>query len=157
MKQLFLVATLFAIVNTSCATEKLNTSPLSNNFYSEAKTAQAEIEASKGISINISDNVNASEITNLISTFPSFKNKGLNEQIQVLKYNLQNYLYAIDAGNKSGKNRNIKSLEKSYKNIQKLRGTLDKDDNELLNRYLVKIKTNVSVIEDSVNGNGTKK
>ncbi|WP_407403629.1 hypothetical protein [Chryseobacterium sp.] len=157
MKQLFLVAILVAIVNTSCATEKLNTSPLSSNFYSEAKTAQAEIESNNEININIRDNVNASEITNLISTFPNFKNKGLNEQIQILKYNLQNYLYAIDAGNRSGKNRNIKSVEKSYKNIQKLRSSLDNDDNELLNRYLVKIKTNVSVIEDSVNGNGNKK
>lgn len=153
MKQLFLAGLLLTIISSSCATEKLNTSPLTNNFYSEAKTAEAELDATKGFTININDNVNASEITNLISTFPKFKNSGLNEQIQVLKYNLQNYLYALDAGNSAGKNRNIKSLEKSYKNIQKLRKFLDDDDNELLNRYLVKIKTNVSVIEDSVNGN----
>ncbi|KXH82789.1 hypothetical protein [Chryseobacterium kwangjuense] len=151
MKKLFFFGVLLII--TSCATEKLNLSPLSNNFYSETKGSDSDRGAKKGFDINIKENVNASEISNLISTFPKFKNNGLNDEITSLKYSLQNYLYAIDANNSSGKNRAVKSFEKSYKKIQKLRQKLDKDDDEVLNRYLVRLKTNISVIEDSLKGN----
>ncbi|MFN1219379.1 hypothetical protein ACKW6Q_20630 [Chryseobacterium kwangjuense] len=151
MKKLFFFGVLLII--TSCATEKLNLSPLSNNFYSETKGSDSDRGAKKGFDINIKENVNASEISNLISTFPKFKNNGLNDEVTSLKYSLQNYLYAIDANNSSGKNRAVKSFEKSYKKIQKLRQKLDKDDDEVLNRYLVRLKTNISVIEDSLKGN----
>ncbi|MDR6923248.1 MULTISPECIES: hypothetical protein [Chryseobacterium] len=148
MKKLFFFGVL--IIITSCATEKLNLSPLSNNFYSETKGSDSDRGSKKSFDINIKENVNASEISNLISTFPKFKNDGLNEEITSLKYSLQNYLYAIDANNLNGKNRAIKSFEKSYKKIQKLRQNIEKDDNEVLNRYLVRLKTNISVIEDSL-------
>ncbi|MCT2408088.1 hypothetical protein NZD88_11105 [Chryseobacterium antibioticum] len=151
MRKLFFFGVLLII--TSCATEKLNLSPLSNNFYSETKGSDSDRGAKKGFDINIKENVNASEISNLISTFPKFKNNNLNEEVTSLKYSLQNYLYAIDANNLAGKNRAVKSFEKSYKKIQKLRQQLDKDDDEVLNRYLVRLKTNISVIEDSLKGN----
>ena len=151
MKRLLFFGVLL-ILTTSCATEKLNFSPLSNNFYSEAKGSDSDRGTKKSIDINVKENVNASEISNLISTFPTFKNTALNNEVTSLKYSLQNYLYAIDANNLSGKNRAIKSFEKSYKKIQKLRQQLNKDDNEVLNRYLVRLKTNITVIEDSLKG-----
>ncbi|MCW3161990.1 hypothetical protein [Chryseobacterium oryctis] len=150
MKQLFFFGIL--IIASSCATEKINFSPLSNNFYSESK-GDTDKKSSKSIDINIKENVNASEISNLISSFPKFKNTDINEEITELKYSLQNYLYAIDAGNNSGKNRAIKSFENAYKKIQKKRENLSKDDDEVLNRYLVRLKTNINVIEDSLKGN----
>lgn len=153
MRKLFFFGVLLLLIITSCATEKLNLSPLSNNFYSETKGSDSDRGAKKGFDINIKENVNASEISNLISTFPKFKNNGLNDEVTSLKYSLQNYLYAIDANNSNGKNRAVKSFEKSYKKIQKLRQQLDKDDDEVLNRYLVRLKTNISVIEDSLKGN----
>ncbi|MFP7657104.1 hypothetical protein [Chryseobacterium proteolyticum] len=88
---------------------------MSNNFYSEAKGSDSDRGLKKSIDINIKENVNASEISNLISTFPKFKTISINEEVLSLKYSLQNYLYAIDANNISGKNRAIKSFEKSYK------------------------------------------
>ncbi|WP_299182505.1 hypothetical protein [uncultured Chryseobacterium sp.] len=141
------------IITSSCATEKLNFSPLSNGFYSEAKGSDSDRGAKKSIDINIKENVNASEISNLITTFPKFKNTGVNNEITSLKYSLQNYLYAIDANNVTGKDRAMKSFEKSYKKVQKLRVYLDEDDDEVLNRYLVRIKTNIAVIENSLKGN----
>lgn len=149
MRRLLFLGTLL-LITSSCATEKLNLSPLSNTFSSDSKSVDSE--DSKSISINITENVNASEITNLISTFPKFTNSAVNNEVITLKYTLQNYLYAIAAGNTSGKNKTIKNLEKSYKNIQKLRRYLKKDEDEVLNRYLVRLKTNITVIEDSVNG-----
>ncbi|WP_144283494.1 hypothetical protein [Chryseobacterium echinoideorum] len=145
MKRLFIAGAIYVFIN-SCATEKPNLSPLTDSG------TVSNSESSKGVNINITGNINASEITNLISSFPKFSNSALNEEITVLKYTLQNYLYAVESGNISGKKKAIKNLEKSYKSIQKLRRFLKKDDDEVLNRYLVRLKTNVSVIEDSVNG-----
>lgn len=151
MKRLVFFGVLI-ILTSSCATEKLNLSPLSNNFYSETKGSDSDRGSKKSFNINIKENVNASEISNLISTFPKFKNNGLNDEITSMKYSLQNYLYAIDANNSSGKSRALKSFEKSYRKIQKSRQSLDKDDDEVINRYLVRLKTNVSVIEDALSG-----
>lgn len=150
MKRLFFLGVLLII--TSCATEKLNFSPLTNNFYSESKGSNADKSLKKGIEINIKENVNASEISNLIATFPKFKDPALNDEVTSLKYSLQNYLYAIDANNAGGKNRAVKDFERSYKKIQKLRKNLNKDDDEVLNRYLVRLKTNITVIEDAIKG-----
>lgn len=149
MKRFLFFGVLLTIA--SCATEKPNFSPLSTSFYSETKTSDSE--KGKSIDINIKGNVNASEISNLIATFPQFKNTALNNEITKLKYSLQNYLYAIDAGNVNGKNKAIKDFEKSYKKVQKLRPNLTNDDDEILNRYLVRLKTNVSAIEDYIKGN----
>ncbi|HAO27699.1 MAG TPA: hypothetical protein DCQ68_08575 [Chryseobacterium indologenes] len=151
MKRLVFFGVLI-ILTSSCATEKLNLSPLSNNFYSETKGSDSDRGSKKSFNINVKENVNASEISNLISTFPKFKNNGLNDEITSMKYSLQNYLYAIDANNSSGKSRALKSFEKSYRKIQKSRQSLGKDDDEVINRYLVRLKTNVSVIEDALSG-----
>lgn len=141
------------LIITSCATEKQNFSPLSTGFYSETKGSDSDKGTKNSIDINVKSNVNASEISNLIATFPKFKNTALNSEIITLKYSLQNYLYAIDADNLSGKNKALKDFEKSYKKVQKLRTSLNKDDNEILNRYLVRLKTNVSAIEDYIKAN----
>ena len=126
---------------------------MTSNFYSESKGSDNRTGSGKAFEINIKKNVNASEISNLISTFPTFKSNSINEEVTNLKYSLQNYLYAIESNNIAGRNRSIKSFEKSYKKIQKLRSGLGKDDDEVLNRYLVRLKTNISVIEDSLKGN----
>lgn len=152
MKRLIFFGVL-TITTASCTMEKPNFSPLSNSFYSEAKGSDSDNDARNSIEMNIKENVNASEISNLTATFPQFKNTALNAEITVLKYSLQNYLYAIDASNVPGKNKALKDFEKSYKKIQKLRQSLNSDDNEVLNRYLVRLKSNVSAIEDSIKRN----
>jgi len=149
MKRLYFFGLLLLTI-TSCATEKPNVSPLSGSFYNDAKKGEAEA-TSNSFSINIEENVNAAEISNLISSFPKFKNSAVNDEVNILKYTLQNYLYSIDSGNMSGKERTLKNLEKSYQKIQKLRKYLNRDDDAVLNRYLVRLKTNVTFIEDSIN------
>lgn len=151
MKRLFFCVTLLII--TSCATEKPNFSPLSASFYSESKGSDSDRDTKKNIDISVKGNVNASEISNLIATFPNFKNNTLNNEITTLKYSLQNYLYAIDINNPNGKKKAIRDFEKSYKKVQQLRQSLNSDDNEVLNRYLVRLKTNISLIEDYIKGN----
>ena len=145
MKKIFLSVSIICILG-SCVTEKSNTSPVPAGVTTENKTGDEP-----GISLRISENTYASEITNLLSTFPIFSKKEVNDEISSLKYSLQNYLYAVDAGNIGAKNKQLKGVEKSYRKIQKLRKSLSTDENDILNRYLVRIKTNMAIIENTIN------
>ena len=77
----------------------------------------------------------------------------VNREVAGLKKSLTNYLLAVTNLHQSEKTKSLESFEKYYKNIQKLRKFITKDDNEVLNRYMVKIKTNVSFLESSMNKN----
>lgn len=146
MKTTFLSVSIILIL-WSCATEKSNTSPV------PATNTEQKSDETGDILLKISENTNAAEVSNLISTFPVFSKKEVNDEVSVLKYSLQNYLYAVDSGNRSAKNKQLKGMQKSYRKIQILRKSLSTDENDILNRYLVRIKTNVTVIENAVNGN----
>ncbi len=107
------------------------------------------IEISRGVTNSISPEkiVYASTISNLISTFPKFKNDALNSEVKLLKKNLTDYLTAMQTYSVKEKKEAIKQFEDSYKKIQKLRKFINLDDDQILNRYLVKIKTNISLLE----------
>lgn len=139
IKFTFLLVTLFL---TSCATEGYNLSPLSNSLSSD--NDEVFIEKSE---FSLDRNINASEISQLVSTFPTFKNDAVDAQVSKLKVHLTDYLQALKANNTVGKKRSLEDIEVCYKKIQKLRKFLDADYNEILNRYLVRIKTNISEIE----------
>ena len=127
---------------SSCAAEGYNLSPLSNSLSSD--NDGVFYEAGK---FSVDKNINASEISQLISTFPAFRNEGVDTQVAKLKVYLTDYLQALKASNIAGKERSLADIEVSYKKLQKLRKFLDADHNEILNRYLVRIKTNISEIE----------
>jgi hypothetical protein len=126
----------------SCAVEKYNLSPLNNSL-----TSSNDVVYSKSTEFSIDKNINAAEISQLINTFPSFKNTAVDTQVSQLKIHLTDYLQALKANNIAGKIRSLDNIEKNYKKIQNLRKFLDADNNETLNRYLVRIKTNIAEIE----------
>ena len=67
-----------------------------------------------------------------------------------LKLSITDYVYAIKQENSLEKSNAYKKYTDSYKNIQTIKTQLSKDELELLNRFLVKVKTNISLI-DSIN------
>jgi len=93
--------------------------------------------------------VYASSISNLIATFPKFRNDAVNKEVSFLKNSLSDYLEAVRDFNSTAKNKSLDEFEKYYKKIQKLRKFMVKDDDEVLNRYMVKIKTNINLLEAS--------
>lgn len=93
--------------------------------------------------------VYASSISNLIATFPKFRNDAVNREVSSLKVSLSDYLGAVRDFNQSSKHKSLEAFEKYYKKIQKLRKFMIKDDDEVLNRYMVKIKTNINLLEAS--------
>lgn len=136
----------FLVSLYSCAAEGYNLSPMSNSL--SADNDGIILEARE---FSLDKNINASEISQLISTFPDFRNDAVNAQVSKLKVHLTDYLQALKAYNVEGKKRSLDDIEISYKKIQKLRKYLDADYSEILNRYLVRIKTNISEIESLSN------
>ena len=94
--------------------------------------------------------VYASSISNLISTFPKFHNDSIDREIGHLKIALNNYLTYARKYDITNKQIALAKVEQTYKKIQKLRKFLGQEDNEVLNRYLVRIKTNVNLLESSL-------
>lgn len=141
-----IVYSVFLLILGSCASEKLNMSPLNNSNTTSKTTAVKDLDTFRNY---ITQNENAAEITNLLASFPKFsKNKTLNLEAASMIITIQNYLYAVEAGNAQGKERALKNFEKSYKKVQMLKKNLNPDDGEVLNRYLVRIKTNINSIEN---------
>lgn len=122
----------------SCSTE--------TNFYSDNTFSNDFLVVTKK-NISLERITYTSQLSNLISTFPKFKNKAVNTEVIELKQNLMNYLYATNNSNDSDKKKYLKHFENNYKNVQKLRKTLGNDEDQILNRYLVKIKTNINLLE----------
>ena len=146
------ISVIAIILLTSCASEKLNLSPVALFDNETSVKDNGSTKMGEVVVINIRKNVNASEITGLISSFPKIKNDGINHQVVLMKTSLQNYLHAVESGNKKGREKALKKFESAYKNIQKDKKFLRVDDYEVVNRYLTRLKTNVSIIEDLLNG-----
>ena len=92
----------------------------------------------------------SSEITNLIASFPKFSNDAINKEVVNLKYHLKDYIGAMEEYNMTGLKNAEKKFEKSYKNLQKLRKYLKREEDEVLKRYLVRIKTNMSQLNSNI-------
>ena len=56
----------------------------------------------------------------------------------------------MEAYNMNGLNNAQRNFEKSYKNLQNLRKFLNQDEDQVLNRYLVRIKTNMTFLESNI-------
>jgi len=132
---------LILLLALSCSAEKINLSPVgtmssSNDIYSysERKNLIAY----------------SSEISNLVVSFPKFRNDAVNSEVTNLKYHLKDYIGAMEAYNINGLNSAQRNFEKSYKKLQNLRKFLNQDEDQVLNRYLVRIKTNMTFLESNI-------
>lgn len=130
----------------SCSAEKINLSPIgssSGGFGGDDSI------------YNLNDRRNlivySSEITNLLSSLPKFHNDAVNKEVSQLKYHLKDYIGAMEAYYSNGLNTAHRNFEKSYKKLQKLRKYLNEDEDQVLNRYLVRIKTNMNSLESNTN------
>lgn len=134
------------VLAVSCSIEKVNLSPVTESFLTgqgQSKTIQTGYSTKKNLIIY------SSEISNLIATFPKFKNEAVNKEVANLKYHLKEYIGAMEAYNINGLDRSYRKYEQSYKKIQSLRKHLKPDEDQVLNRYLVRIKTNITLLESN--------
>ena len=138
------ISLFFALILwTSCSVEKLKLSPLANSFSNTNSVYSASSKTSESINtINYT-----SELSNLLSEFPIFSNKTMNSEIYKLKFYITDYLYAIKQKDVISKNDAYELYKKTFVNIQKLKDKLPEDELELLNRFMAKVKTNITLIE----------
>lgn len=146
MRKLNFSSILLILLTLSCSAEKINLSPIGD------MTGSSEMRS-------YSDRKNlivySSEISNLITSFPKFRNDAVNAEVVNLKYHLKDYIGAIDAYNVNGLHTAQRNFEKSYKKLQNLRKYLNKDDDQVLNRYLVRVKTNMTFLESNISKDST--
>lgn len=135
---------LICITLTSCAAEVVDnsSSPLTEVILqSKAGSLSTDVNS------RLSTNINAAEINNLIGSFPKIKNDAVNNEVVKLKGSLKNYLLALNSYNLVERQKALNAYQKSYKKIQGLRKFLNSDDDSVINRYLVRFKTNIENIE----------
>ena len=136
----------FCLLLVSCSVEKVSVSPatalLSEVSYDTFADAADGIET-KIEFINYSSEINNAFQNSLIS----FSKKEVNEEVSALKFTISEYLYAVKEHNTIGKEKSFFNYEKSYKKLQKLKNKLNPEEQDTLNRFLVKIKTNITLIE----------
>lgn len=132
---------LFFII--SCSAEKINLSPTGDTLLGN-NSAYVPLEGQKNLVLY------SSEITNLISSFPKFRNDAVNLEVKNLKSHLRDYVDAMKNFNQFETAKSYARFERSYKKLQKLRKYLNKDEEEVLNRYLVRIKINMNHLQSNL-------
>ena len=133
---------LLLLLITSCSAEKINLSPVSNSLSQNSENPSYKFSDRKDLIVY------SSEITNLISSFPKFQNDAVNLEVGHLKNHLTHYIDALEMYNMTTLFQSHRKFENSYRKLQKLRKYLNKDDDDVLNRYLVRIKTNMSLLDN---------
>ncbi|MCC2589571.1 hypothetical protein [Chryseobacterium sp. MFBS3-17] len=142
MKTPLFFSILTLTIVTSCVAENVGTSPIG---ALSATGKGSDMDTRLGTAI--SKNTYASEITNIIATFPRLRNEAVNNEVILMKQSLTNYLYAYERMDTEEKNKTIRQIEKSNRKIQKLRKFLNTDEDAIVNRYLVRMKTNIAALE----------
>ena len=89
----------------------------------------------------------SSDITNSLVSIPKFKNTELNKEVIRMKFYLSEYIGAVKRYNHLARLDSYTRYRNSYKKIQKLRETLQPEERDVINRFMVKIKTNMSMLE----------
>lgn len=136
----FVGVLVFSFYLIACSSEKVNLSPVSDNLSNDSYTFEEVGMKTKIVTYQ-------SEITNLISSIPRFKNETVNKEVSVLKDGLNTYVRASSDSDGKAQKKAFREFVQSYKKIQKLRKYLNVEQDEVLNRYLVRIKTNVNMLE----------
>lgn len=138
-----LVYIILFLTLASCSTEKITFSPVSGTLdpLTEALPLNRSLTGESDLIFY------SSELTNQVSNFPRFKNSAVNDEVRNLKIYIKEYVYALQDYNLVAKNKALEKVERSYKNIQKLRKYLNQDEDNVINRYLVRIKSNITKIE----------
>ena len=136
---------LLLLIAFSCTTEKVNLSPVESILVdSNDKIPPYTAEQKKNLIFY------SSELTNMMTSFPKLGNDAVNNEIFRLKSSLKDYIGAMEEFNVKQLHAAEKNYEKSYKKLQNLRKFLNTGDDEVLNRYLVRIKTNMSLLNSNI-------
>ncbi|EKB60291.1 hypothetical protein [Bergeyella zoohelcum] len=122
----------------SCSVEHVSKSPMNSAF---AQVSVAPILTTvKAIPEELEINAELARLTNTAASITYVKNQGINKEIDLLKLNIQNFVYAYQAYNVQGQKRYMKQIQNSYKRIYISKTKMNEDEFLKLNHCLVKIK-----------------
>ena len=144
MTKLRLSCCLLLFLIISCSVEKINLSPVGDSALTTPKSPTYTLAERKNLIFY------SSEITNLIASFPKLGNDAVNKEVLNLKSCLKDYIGAMEESNRNALEDSQKRYEKSNKKLQNLRKYLNKQDDDVLNRYLVRIKTSMTLLNSNI-------
>lgn len=133
---------LLSVIIVSCSAEKIA-------FFSETNSKQNLINFQKDVSQNVNKVNYMSELSDIVSYIPEFKNEKLNKVIEKTKFDITDYVYAIREYNRVGEERSFDRLQSDFKKLTKFKNLMSEDEYEVLMRYLVKIKSNISLLKSN--------
>ena len=90
------------------------------------------------------------EIIGCLIDGPFALDNAVNKEVLNLKSCLKDYIGAMEESNRNALEDSQKRYEKSNKKLQNLRKYLNKQDDDVLNRYLVRIKTSMTLLNSNI-------
>ena len=136
-----LVAALLLLAMVACRTETQSVSAINGKAIG---TAIANNQDPVQIDEKINHARYKANITNLLSELPSISSH-INTEVGGLKTSIEQYLIA----EKNKQEERYKSYMDQYKGVQNKMYLLTSSQQEYINRYLVPIKTNMSLLKSS--------
>lgn len=133
---------LLSVIIVSCSAEKIA-------FFSETNSKQNLIDFQKDVSLNVNKVNYMSELSDVVSYIPEFKNEKINEALEKTKFDITDYIYAIREYNRVGEERSFDRLQSDFKKLTKFKNLMSEDEYEVLMRYLVKVKSNISLLKSN--------
>lgn len=125
----------------SCSVEQVNLSPAQSSYKEKVIGFQKEV-ASDIEGVNY-----MSELSDIVSYIPQFKNDKVNQHIEKMKIDITEYIYAVREYNRVGEERYFDRLQSDFKKISKFKNLMSDDEYQLLTSYLVKVKSNISLLK----------
>lgn len=141
MKKLILNIFVLFLSTLSCSSENINLSPVS------ATVADLETDSALLFDDKKKIIIYSSEITNLSASYPKSKNDAVNREFAQLRIYLKDYVQSIETNESSKRAAALGKIQKSFKNLQNLRKYLSIREDEVLNRYMVRIKSNLAKLQ----------
>lgn len=140
----FVSLCVFVIMVSSCSVEKVNLSPITG-VISQVGVITPE-KVMEGIEHQSKFVLYSSEITNSFRSVEDLSDKKVNIEVSNLKFYVTEFLYATKVHNTVARERALYKYEKYYKKVQNMKDKLSDEEQEILNRFLVKVKTNISLM-----------
>lgn len=147
MQKLFCCLFLVTLM-LSCTSDKLNTSiVLERSSLTPQQSLRHSIidDVTDIYTVQYSLRLNAT-----LDSFPILKVDHIDKEIKRLKFYATEIMYALKEQNPKGREKAQYHFQQTYQKIQRLKTKLDPDQQELLNRYLTRVKTDISLLESRI-------
>lgn len=144
-KLIALIFISFSIV--SCAVEDVKVTSVSRDLSNISMIRNGGSLRKEMINVDVDQYT--LELANICSSIPVYEDSQVNQDLAELKIIVSEYVSGVKELNQDLKNEAFSDFEHLYKKIQLDKEKLNSEEQENLSRILVRIKTNVNMLESA--------